>query len=88
MKAVYETPYAIPELGAEPGDIIVVEPAHPHTPLSVVRQFDRNRLPVILDHIDSLTPLSSSVAAPPPANVVRRWLRRRDPQRPELRVVG
>ena len=75
MKAVYEVPYAIPELGAERGDIILVEPAHPTTPLLVVKRFDRNRLPLILDHLDRLSPVSFGGAAPPPVVQARQMLR-------------
>jgi hypothetical protein len=75
MKAVYEAPYAIPELGVERGDVILVEPAHPRSPLLVVRRFDRNRLPLILDHLDRLSPVSFDGAAPLPVSQVRSLLR-------------
>lgn len=44
MEAVYVTHYPIPELGAEPGDHLVVEPSAPDFPLQVVRNFDRHAL--------------------------------------------
>lgn len=90
MKAIYEVPYAIPELGAQRGDVIVVEPAHPEAPLVVVRGFDRNRLPMVLDHLDRLTllsfhgPPSSSPRDLSQALAVR--VRRERPSR--LRVVS
>lgn len=59
MEWVYEAPYPIPELGVEKGDAIVVAPAAT-VPLRIMRTFDRNRLPAILEHLDRLTPLPSS----------------------------
>lgn len=57
-RTVYRAPYAIPELGAKAGDTIVVEPAHPTVPLIVAgRPIDRNRLPMILDHLERLEPV-------------------------------
>lgn len=44
MEAVYLTHYAIPELGAQPGDHIVVDPSAPDFPVQVVRNFDRHAL--------------------------------------------
>lgn len=96
MKAVYEAPYPIPELGVEAGDIITVRPAHPDNPLLVTKRHDRNRLPLILDHLDHLTPLSFSAASDPTVaeEELRQHLLRRSPppppsmQRPRhLRVV-
>lgn len=86
MKAIYEVPFAIPELRAERGDIIVVEPAHPVSPLLVVKRFDRNRLPLILDHLDRLSPVSFDGAVPPPVAQARQMLRAhaRRPLRPVL----
>lgn len=57
MEAVYVTHYPIPELGAQPGDHLVVKPAHPRTPLQVVRNFDRHALVRLLGagHLDRLT---------------------------------
>lgn len=74
MKAVYEVPYAIPELGAEAGDLLVVRPADPDAPLLVVKEFDRNRLPLILGHVDHCR-LVSFEGAPSPPPSSRRWLR-------------
>lgn len=44
MEAVYLSHYAIPELGVQPGDHLVVQPAHPTVPLQVVRNLDRHAL--------------------------------------------
>lgn len=78
MKAVYEATYEIPELGAKRGDLIVVRPADPHAPLLVVREFDRNRLPIILDHLHRLPPVRQGDPAPPPSLLdVRRQLESR-----------
>ena len=64
MEWVYRAPYAIPELGVEVGDAIIVAPAA-EVPLTVVKRFDRNRLPIILEHLDRLTLLPCSGAACP-----------------------
>lgn len=85
MKAVYEAPYAIPELGVSRGDVIVVQPAHEFDPLLVVKRFDRNRLPVILDHLHRLTPVSVPDDAPARPSEFRRWLQRR-PGRPSTHL--
>ena len=79
MKAVYEATYAIEELGVEVGDIITLRPAHPDNPLLVTKRHDRNRLPLILDHLDALTPLSFSASASPEsaAEQLRRSVLRR-----------
>lgn len=87
MRAVYETDHAIPELGAEPGDLIVVEPGHPEAPLLVVREFDRNRLPIILEHLDRLSPVSfEGLDVQGPADE-RRWLSAHVAQPRPLRLV-
>lgn len=56
MKAVYEATYAIPELGVEVGDRIVVRPSHPTAPLSVVRRFGHHALVRFMGegHLDAL----------------------------------
>ena len=64
MEWAYRAPYGIAELGVAPGDIIIVAPAE-DPPLTVVRSFDRNRLPAILEHLDSLTPLPCAGASHP-----------------------
>ena len=64
MEWVYEAPYDIPALGVEAGDVVIVAPAA-EVPLVVVREFDRGRLPAILEHLDSLTLLPSSGAMSP-----------------------
>lgn len=61
MEWVYEAPYAIPALGVEPGDIVIVAPADT-VPLTIIKEFDRNRLPSILEHLERLTPLPCSGA--------------------------
>lgn len=72
MKAVYEATYAVPELGIEVGDTVLVEPAHPRTPLLVVKGYDRGRLPSILEHLDDFTLRSCTGFTGTPA--VRRSL--------------
>ncbi len=87
MKAVYEATYAIEELGVERGDLVVVEPGHPESPLLIVKRFDRNRLPLILDHLHRLSPVSFDGGAPPPVPQQRRWLREHDQRRRHLRAM-
>lgn len=72
MRAVHVTPYDIPEIGARAGDTIIVRPTHPETPLVVARGDDRNRLPLILDH---LRPVDLPGAHQHDSST-RRWLRR------------
>lgn len=59
MQRTYRSLHRIPELGVEPGDLVVIRPEHPTSPLMVVKRHDRNRLPLILDHITALEPVSS-----------------------------
>lgn len=88
MKAIYEAPYAIPELGVARGDVVVVQPAHEMDPLLVVKRFDRNRLPLILDHLHRLTPVSVPDDAPSEPSEMRRWIRRPPaPHRAHLRAL-
>jgi hypothetical protein len=84
MKAVYEAPYAIPELGVEPGDLITVRPAHPDNPLLVTRRHERGRLPLLLDHLEHLTPLEFSASSSPSvaSEELRQLLLRRSPPPP------
>ena len=35
---------AIPAIGAEPGDTIIVRPSHPHAPLAVVKRYGHQTL--------------------------------------------
>lgn len=73
MEWVYRAPYAIPSLGVEKGDNIIVAPAAAD-PLVVVKKIDRNRLPAILEHLDRLTLLPCSGAGSPdsPAQSLQR----------------
>lgn len=88
MKAVYEATYAVPELGIEVGDAVLVEPAHTETPLLVVKGFDRNRLPRILEHMDAFTLVSfEGPPASSPASL-RRWLSvHARPSRGQMKLV-
>ena len=43
-RRVYRAPYAIPEIGAELGDHIVVRPAHPTSSLMVVKRYGQLEL--------------------------------------------
>lgn len=77
MEAVYEVTYEIPELGAKRGDLLVVRPADPHAPLLVVREFDRNRLPIILDHLHQLPQIHQDPTPPHSLSDVRGQLEQR-----------
>lgn len=88
MRAVYTAERAIPELGVEEGDKVLIEPAHPRFPMIVFREFDRNQLPAVLDHIDHGLTLSS-FSGPPSSSPeqIRRWLSKpesRNHPRPKL----
>lgn len=75
MHAVYRTPVAIPEFGALPGDLLVVDPADPEAPVQVVRPIrDRGLLPVILRYMDDLEliHLDPPVSAESPAALLLR----------------
>lgn len=82
MKAVYEAPYPIPELGIQPGDIITLRPSHPTNPFLVTRRIDRSRMPLLLDHLDRLTPLSLSASHEVAEEELRRQMLRRSPPPP------
>ena len=84
VRANFITPYAILEVGADPGDIIVVEPTNPRVPVLVISEnpqwgtligFDRDYLPLILDHIENFSLVSLAPQDPhmTPAQM-RRWI--------------
>lgn len=87
MRFTYQSHHSIPELGVDPGDILVIRPEHPTSPLLVLKRKDRNRLPLILDHINRLELVSSDepqsavvelqrrLGSPPPRPHPRRHLR-------------
>ena len=74
-KATYETAVAIPEIGAVPGDVILIEPDHPEAPLLAIREFHLDRLPVTLTYLDrmALVGLDNTPGSGTPSSV-RRWL--------------
>lgn len=45
---------------AEPGDGVVLRPAHPRAPVTVVKSIPHGYAPQILEHLDSLTLVSAS----------------------------
>lgn len=51
---VYRVRSPISKLGAEPGDLVLVEPGHPTHPVLVVQEHDASRLPVILEYFHCL----------------------------------
>ena len=55
---LYITDREIPLLGAQPGDLVLIRPAHATDPLMIIRRFDRNILPTILDEFERLRPVS------------------------------
>ena len=76
-------------LGAQPGDHIVLRPSHPTAPLTLVRNYDRNLLPLILGASEECEVISYSE---PPENlpeILRRvvGLPGPRPQRPRLRLL-
>ena len=82
MRANFITPYVILEIGADPGDLIILEPTHPRVPILVISNptgpiigFDRRWLPLILDHIENFS-LVSLVAEDPhmTPSQIRRWI--------------
>ena len=52
--SLYVTDHEIPAFGAHPGDLVLIRPAHAVDPLMIIRRFDREQLPFILDHFDQL----------------------------------
>lgn len=86
MRAVFEAPYAIPELGVDRGDVLVVRPDHPTDPLMVAKRFDHTHLPLILGHLHRLTPVSLPSADLSRPAELQRWLLRR-PGRPRRHLV-
>ena len=48
MKRVYRAERSMPDIGAEPGDVILVEPTHPTIPLIVLREFGHGALAKLL----------------------------------------
>lgn len=73
MDLVYQTPVAIPELGAREGDFLHVRPGAP-VPLTVVRRFSADMLPIILSYLDGLQLVAME---PPVASLPARELLRR-----------
>lgn len=73
MEAVYLAHYPIPEIGALPGDHLVVELSDPIAPLSVVRDHDRHALVRLMGegHLDRLTLVSGVAVAPSGAPALR-----------------
>lgn len=65
MEAVYITHHPIPEIGALPGDHLVIEPNDPNEPVSVVRHFNRHTLVTLMGagHLDRLTLVSEPGAS-------------------------
>jgi hypothetical protein len=60
VEKLYRIGVEIPEIGALPGDYLVVRPGHPE-PLSVVRKLPGFMLPHLLPYLEELTPIQ-----PPP----------------------
>ena len=91
MEAVYEAPYAIPQLDIEAGDLITIRVSHPENPFVVSRSHGRHALAKLLPHIEFLTPIyvpdpSSSTADP--QHEFRIGPRRAGPRRRRhLRIV-
>ena len=69
--SLFVTDHEIPAFGAQPGDLVLIRPAHATDPLMIIRRFDRGDLPFILDHFDQLR------------SVTEQKFRRRRKTRPE-----
>ena len=82
VRASFITPYAILEIGADPGDLIILEPATPRVPVLKVSNpdgpiigFDRRYLPLILDHIENFSLVSLAPQDPHMTpDQMRRWI--------------
>lgn len=75
MHAVYRTTVAIPEFGAQPGDLLVVDPSDEVAAVQVVRPIrDRGLLPVVLKYTDQLEliHLDPPVSSQTPAQLLMR----------------
>lgn len=72
-RVVYRAPYAIPALGAEAGDFIVVRAGH-ESPVATVKHHDRRAIPAVLPHLDRLTMANVEGDAPMGSTAVRAWL--------------
>ncbi len=76
----FPTPVAIPQLRAEPGDWIHVDPSDYETPLSVVIIPHLSEVEEFLASVDTLTPIVARLAAALPP-------RPTDPRRPRGGLV-
>ena len=87
MRAVYRVTEAIPKIGAEPGDCIVVEPSDPTHPLVLTRRFSRGVLPVVLDDA-RLRLLDGPELRRPAASMSQPLRRRRTPMHRYGRLIA
>lgn len=79
MYVVYRVPRGVEceeleIMGARPGDLVYLRPTHPVAPLSLLRDYDRGQLPLILGLSPYLEVVDHSPILPPPAapGVLRR----------------
>lgn len=75
MRAVFRTPYPIPELNAQPDDLIIVEdptPDNDYLALVVLELGEESRQELV-DHLPNLELVSCDGASTPPG-WIRRWL--------------
>lgn len=87
MYVVYRVPRGVEceeleIMGARPGDLIFLRPTHPVAPLSLLRDYGRDQLALILGPSQYLEVVDHSPILPPPAvpEVLRRAVG--DPMRP------
>lgn len=59
----FPTPVAIPQLRAEAGDWIYIDPSDPETPVSVVSHIQRGEVEGFLATADAVSPLVAHLAA-------------------------
>lgn len=59
----FPTPVAIPQLRAEPGDWIHIDPTNPDWPVAVIHHPRRSQLESLVKAADAITPLLSFLAS-------------------------
>ena len=72
LRATFVATCPVPEFAAMRGDVIVVQPDHPHHPLLVVKRFGRDALPAVLGHLADLKTVQQTTAD----RDIADWLRR------------
>lgn len=87
VRILYRANCTIPDLGAEKGDLVVVEPSHDWAPIIVVRDFDHSKLPTLIHHHASLALTQIDGLGVISAAATRRWLISQCAGAPALQLV-